>query len=355
MPKFLDLATELILAITSHLPRSNDKFHLLLVNCQLYHMIIPQLYKHIHLGQTGNPSNTDSYTGSYANSCWDTVRLRRLTSVLENKHATRKLIVESLSLELDSNTLFVSFAQSNITLYLPGLKSLCLNSKRTARQKLEQEPCYLSSARIRYRLREVHKTLESLIIDLDQDLYFREGTGIGVFSYFKALKHLSIQSHILLPESKDHLGSIHTDDNVTGDNETTLVSSFPETLQTLQISCWTDRQSVYERRWAYMIALLLRKMMNDLDLVPKLQEVTVYYPIKRDEECDEVGDVDKEDKPDFRRCAAKGRWRAVGNMLTEVALKEHRNILVKFEQASPEGSRAWGETATEPSAVRSHE
>ena len=343
MPKFLDLATELILAIISHLPRSNDKFHLLLVNRELYHMIIPQLYKHIHLGQTRKSSNTDGFTRTCVDSCWDTLRLRHLTTVLKYKHATHKPIVKSLSLEFDSDTLSESFGQSNITWYLPGLKSLCLNSKRSARQKPKEEPYYLSPAQIRYRVRDVHETLECLIIDLDQEVFLREGTGIGVFCYFKALKHLSIQSHILLSESKDHLGSIHSDDNVIGDNETILVTSFPETLQTLQISCWTDRKSCYERRWAYVIALLLRKMMNDLDLVPKLQEVTVYYPIKRDEE----GDVDKEDKPDFRRCADKGRWQAVGNMLTEVALKEHRDISVKFKQGSPEGSRVWGETATE--------
>ena len=347
MPEFLDLATELILAITSHLTRSNDKFHLLLVNRDLYHMIIPQLYKHIHLGQTGHPSNTDGFTRSYADLCWDTVRLRRLASVLKNKHATHKLIVESLSLELNSNTLFKSFTQSNITLYLPGLKSFCLNSKRSARQNWENELCYLSPTKIKDRLRDVHETLESLIIDLDQDLLFRDGSAIGIFRYFKALKHLSIQSHMLLPECQNHLGSIHSDDNVIGDNETILVTSFPETLQRLQISCWTDRESSFEPHWTHVIALLLKKMMNDLDLVRALQDVTVYYPIRHNGE----RDVDVDDKPDFRRCVAKGQWQAVGNMLTEVALKKHRDISVKFKQASPEGSRAWGENATEPSGV----
>ena len=350
MPKFLDLATELILAITSHLPRSNDKFHLLLVNRELYHTILPQLYKHIHLGQTGNPSNTDGFTRTYAYSCWDTVRLRRLTSVLENKHATDKLIVESLSLELNSNTLFESFGKSEIMWNLPGLKRLCLNSKRSAGPDWREKPSLLSPHAIRYRLRDVHETLESLIIDLDQDIQFREGSGIGTFGYFKALMHLSIQSHILLPESKDHLSNMHSDDNVIGDNETILVSCFPPTLQRLQISCWTDRESYFESHWGYVIALLLRKMMNDLELVPELQDITVYYPIKHDE----AREVDIDDKPDFRKCAAKGEWQAVGNMLTEVALRKHRDISVKFEQGSPEGSRAWGETATEPSVIWLH-
>ena len=348
MPKLLDLAVELILAITSHLPRSNDKFHLLLVNRELYHMVIPQLYKQIFLGQTEKPSNRDGSTPiyAYANLCWDTVRLRRLTGVLKNGYATHKLIVESLSLELNSDTLFESFEHSNITLLLPGLKTLCLKSKRSAGYEWKEALPPLSPAGIRYRLRDVHETLESLIIDLDQDVLFREGTGVGIFRYFKALKHLSIQSHVLLAESRDHLGNIHSDDNVIGDNETILVTSFPTTLQILQISCWTDRESYFECHWGYVIALLLRKMMNDLELVPELQYVTVYYPIKLNGE----GDVDIDDEPDLRRCAAKGRWQAVGNMLTEVALRKHRDISVKFEQGSPEGSRAWGETATEPSA-----
>ena len=351
MPNFIDLPTELILAVISHLPRSNDKFHLLLVNHKLYHTIIPQFYKHIHLGQTGNISNTDGVVETCADSCWDAVRLRRLTSVLEQNYDTHKLIVESLSLELNSNTLLESFALSNITWYLPSLKSLCLNSKRSAGQKLEQKPFYFLPANIRYRLRDVHETLECLIIDLDHDLSLRDGNGIGTLRYFKALKHLSIQSHVLLPEYIDHLSSIHSDDNVIGEDETILVTSFPDTLQSLQISCWTDRESAFERCWAHVIALLLRKMTIDLDLVPALQDVTVYYPIDHDGE----GDMDKEDKLNFRRCVAKGRWQTVGNILTEVALKNHRDISVKFKQASPEGSRAWGETATEPSEVWSRE
>ena len=258
MPNVMDLPTELILAIISHLPQSNDKFHLLLVNRELYHLIIPQLYKHIHLGQTGILSNTVGFTRAYADSCWDSVRLRRLTSVLENRHTTHKIIVESLSLELNSDALLASFAQSSLTLYLPGLKSLCLNSKRSARQKSwEQKPYHLSPGSIRYRLRDLHETLESLIIDLDQDLLLRDGSNIGIFRYFKALKHLSIQSHVLLRESQDHLGNIHSDDNMVGDNETILVTSFPETLQRLQISCWTDREISFERCWAHVIALLL--------------------------------------------------------------------------------------------------
>ena len=351
MPNLLDLPTELTLAISSHIPRSNDKFHLLLVNRELYHTIIPQLYKYIFLGQTGKPSNRDGFTRKSAESCWDTVRLCRLTSVLEKNHATHKLIVETLSLELNSDTLFESLRLSDIMWYLPGLKSLCLNSKRSARQIWDEEPSLLSPDAIRFSLREVHETLESLIIDLDQDLLFRDGTGIGIFRYFKALKHLSIQSHILLPESKDHLGSIHSDDDVIGDNETILVVSFPETLRTLQISCWTDRARYFDGHWGYLFALLLRKMMNDLDLVPALQDVTVYYPIRDDGE----RDLDEDDKLDIRRCAAKGQWQAVGNMLTEVALKKHRDISVNFVQGSPEGSRAWGETATEPSKVWSRE
>ena len=351
MPKFLDLATELILAISSYIPRSNDKFHLLLVNRELYHTIIPQLYKHIHLGQTGSPSNTDGFTRKCEDSCWDTVRLRRLTSILKNDDATHKLDVESLSLELNSDYLLESFGRSNITLFLPGLKTLCLTSKRSARYEWKKELPHVSTTAIRYRLRDVHQTLESLVIDLDQDVHLREGTAVGVFSYFTALKHLSIQSHILLPESQNHLSNMHSDDNVIGDDETILVTSFPKTLQTLQISCWTDREEWFERHWGYVIALLLRKMMNDLELVPELQDVTVYYPIKHDGE----RGVDIHDKPGFRRCAAMEQWQAVGNMLTEVALKEHRDISVKFEQGSPEGSRAWGETATEPSEVWSRE
>ena len=310
-------------------------------------MIIPGLYQHIHLGQTGNPSNTDSFTRTYADSCWDTVRLRRLTSVLENMHASDRLIVKSLSLELNSDTLFESFALSNITLYLPGLKSLCLSSKRSARQRSGEEPYPLSPSAIRYRLGDVYKTLESLIIDLDQDIQFREGTGSKSFRYFEALKHLSIQSHVLLDEYKDHLENIYPDDNVIGDKETILVSSFPETLQRLQISCWTDRELHFELRWECVIALLLRKMMNHLEMVPELQNVTVYYPINHDGQ----RDVDKDGRP----CAAKGQWQAVGDILTEVALKNHRDISVKFEQGSPGGSRAWGETATEPSEVWSRE
>lgn len=52
MANFGDLAAELILAVTSYIPRSSDKFHLVLVNRKMHQMITPEPYKHILLGQS---------------------------------------------------------------------------------------------------------------------------------------------------------------------------------------------------------------------------------------------------------------------------------------------------------------
>ena len=69
MPKFLDLATELILAITSYIPKSADRLQLALVNRELYHIIIPQLYRHITLGRAGDSSDLGDYTLIRRDTC----------------------------------------------------------------------------------------------------------------------------------------------------------------------------------------------------------------------------------------------------------------------------------------------
>lgn len=349
MPKLLDLANELILAIASHIPRSADKFNLVRVNHKLYDLIILEFYKHILLDQTEDPSKKGDLTQIIPDKCWDTCRLRRLCRVLNEKPHSRKLLVESLSLELDSNTLYDSFAHSKLMLCLPSLKSLCLSGKRSTSSKGGQKSSPMSPSVIKLRLREVSKTLESLIIDLDQGIQFRDGTGIGGFRGFHSLKHLSIQSHVLLNERKDLLFYSQSEDDEIKFDEASLVAILPPRLQRLQLSCWTDREDDYEPHWDHVIALLLGSLMEwgFLPDVPELQEITVYYPIKHDE----VHDVQGNDKPDFKNCVAEERWQEVAKMLTDMALKKHRSISVKFEQGSEEGSRSWGETATEPAEI----
>ena len=360
MPNLLDLANELLLAIASHIPRSADKLQLLCVNRRLYGLMIQQLCKHILLDQTRRFPNKGGLTQIDPDECWDTRRLRRLCSVLEKKHPSRELVVESLCLELDSNTLHVSFALSNITLYLPSLKSLCLSSKRSTSSKGGPKPFPLSLAVIKHRLREVSTTLESLIIDIDQDIQFRDGTGIGGLGFFHALKHLSIQSHILLGECGDRLINSQSDDEDITYDETRLAWSLPPGLQKLQVSCWTDGYDEDEHFWGRVIAMLLRYLIEwGLDTVTELRDITVYYPIKHDGAYDvengfpiRLEDPELEDdKMEFMSHAAEGRWQEAANMLTEMALKEHRNVAVKFEQGSQEGSRSWGETATECAGV----
>lgn len=345
MPKLLDLANELLLAIASHIPRSTDKFHLVLVNHKLYHLIIPELYKHILLDQTGDPANKGDLTRVEPDECWDTVRLLRLCNVLIDKPHSRRPLVESLCLELESDTLNESFGLSDITLYLPRLKSLCLCSTRSASRNRCQKPSWMSPSIFKHRLRDVRETLESLVIDIDQDIKFRDGTAIGGFGQFHALKHLGIQSHILFNEYQEHLFYCQSAENEIKWDEPQLIALLPPRLQRLQMSCWTDRDEEYERFWGQVIPHLLGSLMEcGLEDVPELQDIIVYYPIEHNG----VRDVQKGDEPDFKQCIMKEQWQEVAKMLTEMALKQHRNISVKFKQGSPRGSRSWGEAATEP-------
>lgn len=350
MPKLLDLANELVFAIATHIPRSTDKFHLLLVNHKLYDLMISELYKHILLGQTEDPSTRGELAQIKPDECWDAVRLRHLSNVLINKPHSRTPLVESLCLELKSDTLHESFALSSITHYLPRLKSLCLSSTRSASRNLCQKPSRMSLSVFKHRLQDVRETLESLVIDIDQDALFRDGTGIGGFCQFHALKHLGIQSHILLNEQKNHLYYCQSDKSEIKSDETHLIALLPPRLQRLQISCWTDGDEKYECFWPQVIALLLGSLMEwGLEDVPELQDIIVYYPIEHGG----VRDVQKDDLPVFKQWVLKGRWQEVVKMLTEIALKEHRNVSVKFKQGSEKGSRSWGETATQPAKIAS--
>lgn len=352
MPKFLDLANELVLAIASHIPRSTDKFHLVLVNHKLYDLIIPELYKHILLDQTEDPSTEGELARIKPVECWDAVRLRHLCNVLIDKPDSRRPLVESLCLELNSDTLHESFALSHITHYLPRLKSLCLSGKRSASRNLWPKPSWLSPRMFKHRLRDVRETLESLVIDIDQDIKFRDGTDIGGFRQFHALKRLGIQSHILLNEDKNHLYYCQSDESAIKCDETPLVALLPPRLQRLRMSCWTDRDEACESSWGQVVALLLGSLMEwGLEDVPELQDIVVYYPVERDG----VRDVRRDDGLGFKQCAMEGRWREVAKMLTEMALKEHRDISVEFTQGSERGSRSSGESATEPARIWSQE
>lgn len=93
--------------------------------------------------------------------------------------------------------------------------------------------------------------------------------------------------------------------------------------------------------------------------LPELRDITVYHPINADAahdvEADSTSGRDgqdmKVDWSDFKKYIAEEQWQNVARVLTGRALSEHRNISVKHQQGSPQGSRSWGETATEPRDV----
>ena len=105
----------------------------------------------------------------------------------------------------------------------------------------------------------------------------RDHSGIGTLHHFIALKHLSIQSQILLGDW-DHL--IKSDDDDVIYDETLLASILPPSLQKLQKSCWMDE---YQDVWGRVISFRLRSLMKQPpSTLPGLRDITVYHPIKRD-------------------------------------------------------------------------
>ena len=335
MARFPDLSTELIVAIASHLPRSADKLPLVLVNHQVYHVILPELYKHIMLDQRGDASTKGDSTRTPEEICRDVVRLRHMTSVPKDT-PLRKSVLQSLSLELDSDIMH-NFL-SDAILDVPGLKHLNLRSKRLAGNQRARELLKMFIYFIRQGLRCVKDTLESLTINTDQDIKFHSGRGIGPLKHLTALKHLSVQSHILLNECVDQLCTSGTDGYFLNMGRTILSSSLPPRLQELRISGGMDGEEKGEHNWGHVTAVLLEDLMEgELDTLPELQHITVYYPTHyegfpltlQNESCKSV----------CSKYAAKGLWPEVAARLTELASQEHRTISVRYEPGSANGCR----------------
>ena len=350
MAKFLDLATELMLAITSFVPRSSDRLSLALVNHEMYEKVIPILYKRIMLGQSRDPSDLRWIRGD---SCWDTLRLFCLSSALKTDTPFPKSVVESLDLELISNTLPKSFECSDITLYLPRLKSFCLISKRFGADDFERGVPDLSPHKIGQRLHGVRSTLQSLIIDIDQSPDHRDGSGIGSLRHFIALKHLSIQSHILIGEYGDGVPARRAGRHALGFDWMMLVKILPVGLQKLQISCWVDGEENRVTIWSYFVVFLLEKLLKaGLDTLPALQHITVYYPA-RDHAHAKYEMISEETLlmgNDTSVCLGyvrAGQWQELAEAFRRMAREKHRSVSILYEQGSQIGSRAWGETATE--------
>lgn len=238
-------------------------------------------------------------------------------------------------------------------LYLPSLKSFCLSTKRSAEHKFEQN---VSPSEIGRRLRGVSLTLQSLIIDIDQSLNFRDGSGIGSFHDFVALKYLSIQSHILIGDCGDGFYIQGADGRPLGFDLTLLAKTLPLGLQHFQISCWTDGRGDRDTPWTFLIALLLEKLMKaGLDTLSELQSITVYYPAS-DQGPSDYGDIALDeafwmgdDKPVCIRYVYEGLWQELAEEFERMAWRKHRSVSVRYEQGSQIGSRSWGETATESS------
>ena len=336
----MDLPTELILAITFLVPRSADRMHLVLVNRKLYNMIIPELYKHILLDQKGDPSKRGDFRRKHGQSCWDAARLNHLTSVLKNPALSYKSLVECLDLELDSDTFHGSFECSDIMQYLPSLKSLCLSSKRPAEYNMGPEPNPVSPFVIGRKLRYVRKTLERVTIDIDQDIVFRDNSGIGTLRHFIALKHLSIQSNVLL--------GIQIDGNRY--DRPLFAEILPPGLQKLQIYCLGGEDGLDYYNWTEVIKILLWDLMQwGPKTFPELRDVTVYYSADYFSSYELINDLVlrrleqglKDAKLEWKKYAFKGDSGEVESVLMEIATREtpKPSVAVRYEPGPQKASR----------------
>ena len=123
-------------------------------------------------------------------------------------------------------------------------------------------------------LQDVSATLESLCLDIDQDIRYRLQSGLGGLQCFSALKHLSVQSNILIGDFGFYL-----DDDLDYIDERTLARLLPPSLQTLQLSCWFDGNLDDAQAWGIVIPSLLTCLIRGhLEIFPDLQDITIYYP-----------------------------------------------------------------------------
>ena len=251
---------------------------------------------------------------------WNVSRLRELTKVPKDM-PPQKSVVRSLSLELDLRIMHEFLAGA--ILDLPGLKRLHLSSKRLARKKRARIVLWSSIRFIRIGLQKIKNSLESLETDIDEDIKFRSGGGIGPLIRMTALQQLSVQSHILLNECADHLKV----------GRPTLCSFLPPNLQELRIAGGMDGDKRKERCLAHVTAVLLEDLMEfQLDTLPELRNIIVYYPAHY-----EGFTLTENCKSECSKYVAKGLWQEVAMRLMELASQEHRNISVRYEQ----GSAGW--------------
>ena len=311
-------------------------------------MITPELYKHIVLNQSGEPSNRGKFRWTNRGRRWDIVRLSRLSRALQAPSTSHRSAVASLDLELDSNTLHESLGRSDIMLHLPSLKSLCLSSKRPVGFASGRTLSIWSPSKILRSLQGVSLTLESLIIDIDQGSERRDGSDVGSLGHFVALKHLGIQSHILF--GNRDIKSLRYDTF-----DVALLSKFlPMGLQQLQLSCWTDDLQGWELPSEVVIAFLLEHLMRaGHSTLADLHQIMVYLPAKDRRKHDWLGyfvltRVTQDWRDRKQECieyAFEGRWQEMVEMLERTALRMHRTIAVTCERASQDGSRSWSEIA----------
>ncbi len=295
-------------------------------------------------GSERDPSTRGDFTRKHGKLFWDTARLHHLTSVLKNPAISHKSLIECLDLELDSDTFHGSFERSDIMRYLPSLKSLCLSSKRPAGES-DPDPYPVSPFVIGKRLWDVRKTLERLAIDIDQDTDFRGGSGIGTLRYFIALKHLSIQSHILLGERGDHLKNSQIENDRVVLDRTMLAGILPPGLQELQINCLTLGEGEYKCDWTQVITILLEDLMKwGLETLPELRDIRVYYLAKDRSSYfndDDTMEVERDLKSKCKMYAFKGLWAEVERVLMEIATTRtpKRSVAVRYEQGTENGPR----------------
>lgn len=201
----LELPSELLIAIGSHLRKPSDLLHYILVNQRTYRELAHLLYQNINLDyRDANSPLSTCHSESSPSRGYPFMPINLLNILLKIRPQlgsnTRTLDIVLVD--------YTSCQEYGLVLlpYLPRLQYLSLSIRRVDDQFTTPtlSPCMLADS-----LNFVSGTLKTLRLHADHNPAECDGSRIGSLRHYTLLESLTIQSHILLGEDMNSLSHLN--------------------------------------------------------------------------------------------------------------------------------------------------
>lgn len=251
MTSLLDLPTELIVAIASHLHKPYDTLQLILVNHHIYHTCQHLLYKRITLDfraayRSSPKSILRNYRSRQVGQGYPHGAITRLSSLLSQPGVRLGSGVHVLDLTLELNAKCPDFGLRALLPPLHNLRHLRLSVERALNLDSKSQMATLSARSLGSDLDPVRKTLKSLCICTDHDRIHRDGSSIGDLRHLTSLESLSIQSHVLFGDRSNN-------------RTKSLQRILPPSIQELLFDCRADDVETTGGSWRYPLNVTAKR------------------------------------------------------------------------------------------------